>query len=639
MRWNYYFTLFLEVLLIAVTAFLAIQVLVTGVPFTRALLFPFWSPVVIETDALSAFFILLIDFTCLTALIFAGTYLQPYYASKDQPAFGLHFFSFLLLHTSMVLLTMFRDGIAFLIIWELMSLSSFFLVIFEGRKPEVLKAGLNYLVQMHIGLLLLLLAFIILESSTGSMNLNALGDYFHHHRNLGLFLLFFAGFGMKAGFIPLHSWLPEAHPAAPSHVSGVMSGVMIKMGIFGILRVLSFVQEDFLQIGLAIFAAGMLSALWGIMLALMQHDLKRLLAYSSIENIGIIGIAMGLAMVGKAVSNPLLEILGFTGAILHVLNHSLFKSLLFYTTGVVYHATHIRNMEQLGGLMKRMPRTALFFLAGSLSICALPPFNGFISEYLVYVGLIRGIATHNLYILFTFLAGIVVLALVGGLSLMAFTKAFGISFLGTSRSVKAADANEKNQGNFIVFYIMLALIFAIGLLPMLFVIPISDLVKNLFHINIFLPAGISANMIQIGILGGVFISIIAGLWIIRSRRLAAIPPSKGPVWGCGFTGETGRMQYTGTSFVQDFLQIARPVLRFRRDVRSFPETEVFPAARTFRTHWEDVPARMLAEKPAKFLGFLLKKMAVLQTGQLQHYILYAFLFMLLAFLLSVFNLI
>lgn len=637
LRGKYYFTLLMELLLIAVTAIIALHPLTSGSPYILHAHIPFWSNVDLEVDALSAFFILLIDFTCLTSIIFAGSYLKPYYSGRLQPAWGIHFFSFLWLHASMILLTMLRDGIAFLVVWEIMSLSSFLLVIFEGRKPDVLKAGLNYLVQMHIGLLFLLIAFVMLDGSPEGMNLNALGDYFHHHRNLGLFLLFFAGFGMKAGFIPLHSWLPAAHPAAPSHVSGVMSGVMIKIGIYGIIRVLTFVQNDLLIIGLTLFAVGLISALWGVMLAIMQYDLKRLLAYSSIENIGIIGIAMGLAMIGKAAGNPILEILGFTGAILHVLNHSLFKSLLFYTAGLVYHATHTRNMEELGGLMKKMPRTALFFLAGSLAICALPPFNGFVSEYLVYVGLIKGIATHDLYVLFTFLAGILVLALVGGLALMAFTKAFGITFLGNPRSENAAVAVENGRGNFFVFYIITGCLFVIGLLPLLFVNPLAELVQHLFRVETSIPVGISTNMSSIGIIGGVFTGIIVLLWIIRNRRLAMVTTTKGPVWGCGYTGDTGKMQYTGTSYVQDFLQIARPVLRFRREVRAFSESEVFPESRTFRARWVDVAGRFLIEKPAKFLGYLLQKMAVLQTGQLQHYILYAFLFMMLTFFLTLFN--
>ncbi len=228
------------------------------------------------------------------------------------------------------------------------------------------------------------------------MSFDALRLYFSNHSNLPVFLLFFIGFGIKAGFIPLHTWLPQAHPAAPSHVSGVMSGVMIKMGIYGILRVLMSVQSDLWWIGIIILVVSLISGILGVMMAIVQHDLKRLLAYHSIENIGIIGIGIGLGVIGLATNNAALSLLGFSGGLLHVLNHSLFKSLLFFNAGSVYQAAHSRNIEQLGGLMKRMPYTAIFFLIGSLAICGLPPFNGFISEYLIYLGMFKSLSAANL---------------------------------------------------------------------------------------------------------------------------------------------------------------------------------------------------------------------------------------------------
>ena len=235
------------------------------------------------------------------------------------------------------------------------------------------------------------------------MSFDSLPTYFANSSNWPLFLLFFIGFAIKAGFMPLHTWLPEAHPAAPSHVSGVMSGVMIKMGIYGIFRVVLATQSDLLIIGVLLLAVSLISGLLGVIYAILQHDLKRLLAYHSIENIGIIGIGLGLGIIGKATNNQMLMLLGFSGALLHTLNHSLFKSLLFFNAGSVYLAAKIRDIEKCGGLMKTMPYTALLFLLGSIAICGLPPFNGFISEYLIYFGMINtmhgaGFSNHSIAI-------------------------------------------------------------------------------------------------------------------------------------------------------------------------------------------------------------------------------------------------
>jgi formate hydrogenlyase subunit 3/multisubunit Na+/H+ antiporter MnhD subunit len=273
-----------------------------------------------------------------------------------------------------------------------MTLSSFLLVLFDAEERVTLKAGINYLIQMHVGWLFLLVGFLVAGQPTGQPGFDSLGGYFANHSNWFVFLLFFIGFGIKAGFIPLHTWLPQAHPAAPSHVSAVMSGVMIKMGIYGLFRVLTHIQEGLLVIGLIILVVSIVSGLLGVIMAISQHDLKRLLAYHSIENIGIIGIGTGLGVIGIATANPILAMLGLAGGLLHVLNHSLFKSLLFFTAGSVYQSTQTRTIERLGGLIRRMPLTGLFFLIGAIAICGLPPFNGFISEYLIYLGMFKSLA-------------------------------------------------------------------------------------------------------------------------------------------------------------------------------------------------------------------------------------------------------
>ncbi|NSW95896.1 MAG: NADH-quinone oxidoreductase subunit E, partial [Bacteroidales bacterium] len=433
--------------------------------------------ILLVVDRLSAFFIAVINITTLVGFIYARGYLKPYAETRNPLQFAVHYFSYLWLYFSMILVVVTRDGLSFLIVWEIMALSSFMLVIFDAEDTKIMKTGISYLIQMHAGMFFLLVAFLIAGKETGDTGFGSLKHYFSGHSNLLLFVLFFIGFGIKAGLVPFHSWLPKAHPAAPSHVSGVMSGVMIKMGIYGILRVLLSVQSDYLQIGVLILLVSLFSGIFGVMMAIMQHDLKKLLAYHSIENIGIIGIGIGLGVIGIATGNDTLSLFGFSGGLLHVLNHSLFKSLLFFNAGSVYQAAHTRNIEHLGGLMKRMPYTSVLFLAGSLAICGLPPFNGFISEYLIYAGMFRSISDATLYQSLTILGTIIGLSLIGGLAVFCFTKAFGIVFLGEPRSPKAFEASEAGRIMIIPQILTLLLIILIGVASAWFVKPVFNIVS------------------------------------------------------------------------------------------------------------------------------------------------------------------
>src|SRR5258708_13265430 len=296
------------------------------------------------------------------------------------------------------------------------------------------------MVELVFGLMML--GFLIAANQRGELSFAGVGKFFSQNINAPLFLVFFAGFGIKAGFIPLHSWLPRAHPAAPSHVSGVMSGIMIKMGIYGIFRITSMLQDDLLTIGIVVVVVGIVSGLRGVMRGIMQQDLKKLLAYHSIENIGIIGIGIGVGILGKATSDNYLMILGFAGALLHNLNHALFKSLLFFTAGNIYYATHIVNMDQLGGLAKNMRYTSYAFLIGALAISGIPPFNGFISEFLIYNGVINHFSTSVFSMSILGAVAILSLVLIGGLCIYCFTKAFGLSFLGTRRQEHFHEVKE-----------------------------------------------------------------------------------------------------------------------------------------------------------------------------------------------------
>jgi formate hydrogenlyase subunit 3/multisubunit Na+/H+ antiporter MnhD subunit len=590
-------------------------------------------------DRLSAFFIVVINITVFTGILFAKGYLEPYQNTKRQLSFTIHYFAYLWLYFSMLLVVMLRDGFAFLINWELMSLSSFLLVIFDAEDRSTLKTGINYLIQMHVGFAMLLIAFLITEKATGTMSFDALTQYFSGRPNILLFLLFFIGFGIKAGFIPMHTWLPEAHPAAPSHVSGVMSGVMIKMGIYGLLRVLLSVQSDLLWIGTIILAVSLISGILGVMTAIIQHDLKRLLAYHSIENIGIIGIGIGLGIIGKATGNNGLALLGLSGGLLHVLNHSLFKSLLFYGAGSVYRAAHTRTIDHLGGLIKKMPYTAVFFLIGSLAICGLPPFNGFISEYLIYLGMFKSLSGANLYQIITILFSIIGLTLIGGLAVFCFTKAFGMVFLGQHRSANAQNAVESGKGMLVPQVIIIVLILMIGLGSSLFVKPIFKLITEVFHLKGDIPVTLTSinSLQQISILGGMFILLIVAILIYRRIHLRTKVISYGPTWGCGYTAGSHKQQYTATSYADNFGYLANPVMGNRKVFRNIEANDIFPGKRKFLTHNFDVFKRYMIDNPITVMQELLKKIAIMQTGQIQHYILYAFVFMLIVFILTFFK--
>ena len=637
-RIRYPYTLAITLFIILLTSVPAVNVLFH--PTRAAMLFLASGPmgsITFTLDSLSAFFILVTNFTVLTGLLYSNGYLSSYRENKTPARFALHYFSYVWLHISMLCVLMLREGTAFLIAWELMAVSSFMLILFEAEKRSTLKTAVNYLIQMHVGLVLLIIAFLLAESVTGKFGFDALPVYFSAHPNVPLFFLFFAGFAIKAGFIPFHTWLPEAHPAAPSHVSGVMSGVMIKMGIFGIVRVLTYVQSDLYTIGILIMVISVFTGLYGIVMSIVQTDLKKLLAYSTIENVGIIGTGIGLGAIGLGLNQPALILLGFGGGLFHLLNHSLFKSLLFYGAGSVYKATHTRNIESLGGLVHTMPRTAALFLFGSVAICALPPLNGFISEILIYYGLFAGLQASSVFQTMSMLMTILALAMIGGLALFGFSKAFGLTFLGTNRSGLHVEENAVTPEMLFPKLLIAAVILLIGLAPMLFLSPLMGMIGVQFHVN---PEPVVGPLVfalsKISMMGIILILFVVGFLYLRMRVLKPAKVAYGPTWGCGYTAGTARQQYTATSYAANFAELANPALNERADYREIPEEEIFPQKRSFSLRPADL-FRSVLNKFTDYSMLALKRIARLQTGNIQHYILYAFIFMLIIFILLYLN--
>ncbi|HXL58916.1 MAG TPA: proton-conducting transporter membrane subunit, partial [Chitinophagaceae bacterium] len=455
--------------------------------------------------------------------------------------------------------------------------------------------------------------------------------------NVALFLCFFIGFAIKAGFVPFHTWLPYAHPAAPSHISGVLSGVIIKIGIYGILRMLLLIKTDYTLIGFIILFISFVSGIYGVMLAILQHNLKRLLAYHSIENIGIIGIGIGLGCIGMGKGNNVLIVLGFAGALLHTLNHSLFKSILFYGAGNVYQSTHTMDIEQLGGIGKKMPHTSFLFLISALAICGLPPFNGFVSEFIIYNGMFAGLKDTGFGFLFSIVSSLFALALIGGLALLCFTKAFGTVFLGTSRSYFHHAPEEAGFGKLIPMYAGTVMIILIGVFPKFFVSAINEpilLFTHSFNSNAndaVFPITNTISMIGYSAIG---FAVLAGLvFIIRKRVTVSKPHRIDSTWGCGYVAPTTKMQYTASSFIRAYQKLAEPVLTMYKKKKEI--TGIFPKTGGQETHPYDKAELWLIDYPLRQLKHFFNRFTFLQNGNPQFYVLYGMIFISLVLVIPV----
>ncbi len=543
-----------------------------GVPATLALLFaqstatytlawglPF-GPCELAIDPLSAFFLLPIFTVGAAGSLFAVGYWPS--ATHRLSERGLTFFYGLLV-SSMAFLVMARNGLFFLMVWEIMALSAYFLIIAEHELEQVRRAGTIYLIATHTGTAALFISFSLLAAQTGSFELPATGTLsalLPVSTLLAVSAL--VGFGAKAGIMPLHAWLPAAHANAPSHVSAIMSGVMLKMGLYGIIRTLTFFHDIPLLWGTVLISAGIASALLGIVFAVAQRDLKRLLAYSSIENIGIITTALGGALLGLAGHNSTLAYLCLSAALLHILNHSLFKPLLFFGSGIVIHASSTREMNLMGGLGKGMPKTALFFLGGVLSICGLPPLNGFVSEFLLYLGLFSQLQAVNLVAL-VLLAP--VLALVGGLAVIAFIKLYSSVFLGTPRSSGAANPHEAGVTTLLPMAFFALICLLIGLLPQYAVRLVLP------AMNCFIPNSTVAILSpqytiilgRLSLFGILLAAVLTTVTLYWRRCLRQAPLSRTATWGCGYQRATSRIQYVSSSFSEIAVSVFNGIIRQR----------------------------------------------------------------------------
>lgn len=633
---------FLFVLVIAaITSILASKALtgsIVDIGINKTLVFGTLS---LHIDNLSAWFILIINLTCITGAFYGIGYMKQY--DQQKANLSMHWVLFLLFQSSMLWVCMVQNGLAFLIVWELMSISSFLLVIFEHQNKATLKAGINYLVQMHIGVLFLAAAFIWVYFSEGSFEFSAIEKFFSSNPNLWLFLLFFVGFGIKAGFIPLHSWLPEAHPAAPSHISGVMSGVIVKLGIYGIFRMAFLLKQDHTVIGEIIIILSVLTGLYGILNAAVHRDFKKMLAYCTIENIGIIGIGIGLGLMGIGSGNAVMIILGFGGALLHTLNHSLFKSLLFLSAGSVYQQTHTRDMEKLGGLVHNMPQTAILFLAGGMAIGGLPPFNGFVSEFLLYNGLLLGIKSIGISYITLMIFSLVALSLIGGISMLTFTKAFGTIFLGNPRTYLHHEPREVSPGMRLPQYFILIIMLSIGLFPQFYFSIVNKIAFKFIPAassgQLVIPASLITSVANIGKFSILFMLVMILIYLIRNNFLRKHAMLTGPTWGCGYAVSTPRMQYTGKSFSKTLGKLLNFIVPEKKKYKEILTSDIFPKERKHTSHYNDLFVTKIFNGIVDRLLFSMNYFQFIQNGKIQLYILYGIFFIVLVFLGTVFKII
>ena len=583
-------------------------------------------------DALSAFFLV-------PVFLIGGLgpiYGLGYWPHRRHPANGRRLRLFWgTLVAGMALLVIARHALIFLLGWEIMALSAFFLVATEEHRPASRQAGWIYFISTHVSTLALFALFAVWRQATGAFAMEPAAPQTLEPGTTSLCVgLALAGFGVKAGVMPLHFWLPGAHANAPSHVSAIMSGVVIKTGIYGMVRWCALLPDAPLAWGALVLLLGALSSVLGVLFAIGQHDLKRLLAYHSVENIGIILMGFGVALLGRALQRPEWVALGFGACLLHVWNHSLFKSLLFFCAGAVTHAARTRQMDRMGGLAKRMPWTAFAFLVGAVAICGLPPLNGFVSEWLLYLGLLKG-ANGTSGGAFAALIGVPALAMTGALALACFVKVTGTVFLGSPRTRPAGAAREVSRCERVPMAVLVAGCVFIGVCPSVVAPALDDAAGCWLQGSgvVVTPVAQAVPLGVIPLLALLLLACAAGIaWRMRIWT-AVVAARRSLTWDCGYARPDARMQYTAGSFARVLVLLFRGVLR--PDEQRPRVERLFPVPTHAHSHVDEavldrvlVPAgRKLEEGFAWFHRF--------HRGLTQHYVLYV-LAMLLIFMCTLF---
>jgi formate hydrogenlyase subunit 3/multisubunit Na+/H+ antiporter MnhD subunit len=591
--------------------------------------------IIFSLDPLSAFFSAIIVVLSFFSVLYSVPYMKGYY-SKEH-AVTSHYIFLTILIASMLMVTAARDAVAFMISWEIMALSSFFLVIFENGKKEVVDAGIYYLIMSHISAVLLICGFAFASGGGAGLSFEAIGSVMANNRGQVFlpFILFFSGFAIKAGLVPGHTWLPKAHPAAPAHISALMSAIMIEMGIYGTARIIMIFPPMGVPAGYVVLFFGILTALTGILYSISQRDIKKALAYSSIENAGIMAAGLGLGMLGISYNRPYMALLGFIGAFLQVLNHSIFKSLLFFGSGTIYRRTHTLDVEKLGGLSKKMPVLSLCFLLGCAAISGLPPFNGFISEFIIFLSMIQAAQTRVIALAAAGIIGLAGLAFTGSMAVISFTRLYSGIFSGTARLDNAKI--EKGEGviETLIFMILAAASLFIGLFPQaVYNIVYAPAAAMLASAGMS-PLNNTALAGQLSGLSGLFLILCGVVLAIMAFRSVLLKNrvKSGNTWGCAYKAPTSRMQYTTNSYAAPFTAIMEPFAG-KKEVEN-PPVGIFPSAAEYKTGFTDFFEKYLINAAGKAGRGLLKLFTWIQNGSLQRYIIYTIIFLALSIVWAV----
>ena len=594
-----------------------------------------------DLDPLGAFFITVISVLSLSVSIFSYSYSRAYIGKHNVGVLGLFYNLFIF---SMLALVSSSNTFMFLFFWEIMSLVSYFLVVFEHQDSQVRKAGFIYIVMTHIGTVFIIIAFLMLYKETGSYRFV---DYTYLSQHLSptiktvIFVLITLGFGTKAGIVPLHIWLPKAHPAAPSNVSALMSGIMLKTAIYGFIKiVIGVLGTGPVWWGVSILIIGTVSALLGVMYALMEHDIKRLLAYHSVENIGIILMGIGTALIFISYGREDLAMIGLTAGLFHTFNHAVFKGLLFLGAGAVHYATHTRDIEKMGGLLKRMPWTGFFFLIGSISISAIPPFNGFASEWMTYQALLA-LGTAKLGVGMNILGPVLgaALALTGALAAACFVKAFGIMFLALPRSIHAEKAKEVPRTMLVGMGLLASLCLILGVMPFIAIDLLGPVTASLlgvitFHISGYRWLNVTLLMRQGNDVGSISIAplIIFAVLVLSALVVFLIIHKYGKfkkarideTWNCG-VAQTPKMEYTATSFSKPIRIMFRGIFQPTRKIeKDYVSTPYFPSRIQYKGSIKAIFEDTLYRPQLRFFLKLADKVTILQSGSIQLYLGYIF---------------
>jgi len=597
-------------------------------------------PFHLRVDPLAGFFIAIVGVLSFFVSIYSIGYVRGIIGQRPITRLVV-FYSLFLAGMFMVILA--DDALFFLIAWEVMAAASYFLVLFEDERIENRRAAFLYVVVAHVGAIAILLSFGVMAGLvTGFEGFH--GYTFEAMRQAqfppewatAAFLLAFFGFAAKAGVIPLHVWLPEAHPVAPSNVSALMSGVMLKTAIYGIVRV----AFDLIRVfpwwwGALVLMLGLISAVMGVLFALMQNDLKRLLAYSSVENVGIILIGIGLAMIFTSFQLPLLSALALTAGLFHALNHAMFKGLLFMGAGAVLHAAHERNMEKMGGLIHVLPWTSVLFLIGCVSISGLPPFNGFVSEWLTFQAFLLSPSLPNPLMKLLIPMGAALLALTAALSAACFVKAFGVTFLGHWRGQHDPHAHEVNWPMRVGMIMAAVLCLCLGVLPTVVIDWMDNVPEQLVGTRIGTTAGAFGWMwltpvaresasYSGPIVFFVILAVIIIAYLLLHVRSGSI--KRVPLWDCGFEKVTNRMQYTSTSFAMPIRRIFGFFFSIREQVKLDPRAthRAFPGRLQYGLRVRDRFWGWLYKPLIEASFWASRKVGRLQQGRIQAYLIYSF---------------